>query len=254
MDTNSMSSPVSRKVLYLLALGVASLAIGAFTLSFDALRSLASLAGIRDELSFLWPLVVDGFIVVATVSAVVMRDRGWRSAWYPWATLICFGTISVIGNALHAHAHASSTIGIGVAAMVSAVPAIALLLASHLFVLVMPRASGLEDSFTPDPSASGSETSSANPRVAESATSVSKELDSPKSETSPKRVLASDSSVQESDVIDRWISHMFATGQDLTGTMVSEKFGVSPATGRRRMAKIRDMQPALHVVRTGTSD
>lgn len=250
MTTNSTSTPVSRKVLYLLALGVASLAIGAFTLSFDALRSLAGLAGIRDELTFLWPLVVDGFIVVATVSAVVMRDRGWRAAWYPWATLICFGTISVIGNALHAHAHASSTLGIGIAAMVSAVPAIALLLASHLFVLVMPRVDQIE-TFTPPPPARVKPV--VKPETAPKAThEAPKAADLQAHSPLPQPALSPSQGQSSNDEIDMWITRMLGADQELTGTAVAEKFGVSAATGRRRIAKIRSQQPSLRVIRTGT--
>jgi len=53
----------------LTALLVAFLAAAAFVLSFEALRSLAALA-IPARLTFLFPLVVDGFIIVASLAVL----------------------------------------------------------------------------------------------------------------------------------------------------------------------------------------
>jgi hypothetical protein len=70
------------------------------------LRDLAVASGIEERLAWIWPLVVDGFICVATVAAVLLRPRGWRIAWYPWVTLAMAACVSVAGNALHAASHA----------------------------------------------------------------------------------------------------------------------------------------------------
>lgn len=48
------------------------LAAAAFRLSFDALRDLAVLCGIRSSLAWLWPLVVDVTITQATVSLLAL--------------------------------------------------------------------------------------------------------------------------------------------------------------------------------------
>ncbi|NLC98321.1 MAG: DUF2637 domain-containing protein, partial [Actinomycetales bacterium] len=218
---------VNRRIVSLLAIGVGLLAVGAFTLSFDALRSLAELAGIRQELTFLWPLVVDGFIIVATVSAVIMSGRGWRVAWYPWATLLCFGTISVIGNALHAQAHASSTLGIGVAAMVSAVPAVALLLASHLFVLVMPNTA--RRTSTPEQKKTAGQDVDNSPAV-----NKKQEIRSVNQRITSKSSQAAQLSTPPADVdeMDVWITKQLTQQRDVTGAIVAKKFSVSPATGR----------------------
>lgn len=51
-----------------------------------------------------------------------------------------FAGISVIGNALHASNHADArAVSVAVAACVSAVPAVALLLSSHLLVVLLSR-------------------------------------------------------------------------------------------------------------------
>lgn len=68
--------PRTSRELVPVAVGVAGLAIGAFTLSFDALRELARVSGVSQGLSWVWPLIVDGFIVIATASAVMLRPRG----------------------------------------------------------------------------------------------------------------------------------------------------------------------------------
>ena len=265
-DTHIPQAPrraSSTTIFGLLACGVALLAIGAFTLSFDALRSLAELAGIRRSLTFLWPLVVDGFIVVATISAVLMRSRGWRVAWYPWATLILFGTISVIGNALHAHAHASSMIGVSVAAMVSAVPAIALLLASHLFVLVLTPTVHTTAAITagqipnPPSSPTGKKTpGTQEPAEADQGASNQAQTPVPSSLAAvavSQRSTKTTSARTASDEIDSWISAQLALGTTITGSDVATRFGVSAATGRRRLAAARASTPTLSVVRDASA-
>ena len=50
--------------------GVIGLAIAGFTMSYDALHSLAVTQGVPPALAWMWPLVVDGFIVIASLSVV----------------------------------------------------------------------------------------------------------------------------------------------------------------------------------------
>src|SRR5699024_11929150 len=72
--------------------------------SFPTRRSsdldLAVRSGIVAGQAWIWPLLVDGLIVVATV-AVVALD-GHRAAWYPWTLLIASAGMSVTANAAHA--------------------------------------------------------------------------------------------------------------------------------------------------------
>ncbi len=65
------------------ASGTVLIGAGAFWLSFTALADLAVRSGIGGGQAWIWPPLVDGLIVVATV-AVVALD-GHRAAWYPWA-------------------------------------------------------------------------------------------------------------------------------------------------------------------------
>ena len=92
----------SRPLLYAAAAIVAALAAIAFVLSFSALRDLAVAAHVSVELAWLWPLAVDGNIVVNTVAGLLLRPRGRTVSWYPWAALFLFSAVSVVGNGLHA--------------------------------------------------------------------------------------------------------------------------------------------------------
>ena len=74
----------------------------------------------------MWPLVVDGFIVVASLSVVrAVADR--RRAAYPWLLVLTFSTISVAFNVVHA----APTV---VARFVAAIPPAALVLSFELLM------------------------------------------------------------------------------------------------------------------------
>ena len=57
------------------------LALAAFRLSFDALRDLAVLCGLRPSLAWLWPLVVDVTITQATVSLLALSRQEPRGGF-----------------------------------------------------------------------------------------------------------------------------------------------------------------------------
>ena len=94
--------------------GTVVIAIGAFWLSFTALADLAHRSGIAANQAWAWPLIVDGIIVVGTVSVVALA--GHRDAWYPWMLLVA-----------------------GAAASVAAVPPLVLLAITHLTVVLTQR-------------------------------------------------------------------------------------------------------------------
>jgi hypothetical protein len=126
----------NRVVLGIVIFLIIGLAIGAFVLSFDALHALAIASAIEPGLAWLWPLIIDGFIVTATIAIFSLRGRG--GTWYPWAALILFAFVSVFGNSIHA-VNNQATLGVNVwiASAVSAAPAIALLLSSHFLVIMI---------------------------------------------------------------------------------------------------------------------
>jgi hypothetical protein len=114
------------------AAGVLGIGAAAFLLSYDALHSLALASGVRPGLARIWPGVLDGFIVVATLT-VVAAKRASRPTWYPWALVVLFSGASVTFNILHAIDQALAPAG-WVAALVFAMPPIALVLATHLLL------------------------------------------------------------------------------------------------------------------------
>ncbi|MFT8396159.1 DUF2637 domain-containing protein [Propionibacterium sp.] len=115
--------------------GTRLIAFGAFWLSFTALADLAARSGIASGQAWAWPLIVDGIIVVATVSVVALAGR--RSAWYPWMLLGGGALISVTANAAHAVVSADTGVPSMLAAAVAAVPPIVLLAITHLTVILI---------------------------------------------------------------------------------------------------------------------
>lgn len=114
--------------------GTVLIALGAFWLSFTALADLARRSGIDQGQAWAWPLIVDGIIVVATVSVVALA--GQRSAWYPWALLAAGAIVSVTANALHAVGAADADVPGVLAVSVAAVPPLVLLAITHLTVIL----------------------------------------------------------------------------------------------------------------------
>jgi hypothetical protein len=106
--------------------GVLGLAVAGFTMSYDALHSLALTQGVPAALAWMWPLVVDGFIVIASLS-VVRAVADSRHAAYPWLLVLTFSAISVTFNIVHAAPTA-------VARFVAAIPPTALVLSFELLM------------------------------------------------------------------------------------------------------------------------
>src|SRR5690625_8032715 len=93
----SMRRPAWGWAVVTAATGTVLIGIGAFWLSFMALADLAARSGIAPGQAWIWPLLVDGLIVVSTIAVVALDGR--RGAWYPWALLICGALVSVAANA-----------------------------------------------------------------------------------------------------------------------------------------------------------
>jgi len=72
----------------------------AFTLSFNALREIASANGIPDRLAWLFPLAVDGFILTAALSSLRASLYSERTL-YPVALLVLFTGVSIALNVTH---------------------------------------------------------------------------------------------------------------------------------------------------------
>jgi hypothetical protein len=108
------------------AVGVLVLAAAAFTLSYDALHQLALDSRVRPALAWLWPVVIDGTIVVALLTVLAAKRADIR-AGYPWALAGLFSAASVAFNIAHAPDRP-------VAQLVFAMAPVALVLTTHLLM------------------------------------------------------------------------------------------------------------------------
>jgi hypothetical protein len=108
------------------AAGVLVLAAAAFTLSYDALHQLALNSRVRPGLAWLWPVVIDGTIVVALLT-VLAAKRAAASSGYPWVLAGLFSAASVAFNVAHAPERP-------VARLVFAMAPVALVLTTHLLM------------------------------------------------------------------------------------------------------------------------
>jgi hypothetical protein len=108
------------------AAGVIVLAAAAFTLSYDALHQLALDSRVRPALAWLWPVVIDGTIIVALLTVLAAKRAATRTA-YPWALAGLFSAASVAFNIAHAPDRP-------VAQLVFAMAPVALVLTTHLLM------------------------------------------------------------------------------------------------------------------------
>lgn len=111
----------------------AGIGAASFVLSFAALRDLAQRAGIPHSLAWLWPLIVDGAILQATMAVVVLAGLGdqRRSRRFFWTVLTCSAAVSVGANALHAVIPPDAKLNPWWAAVIAVVAPVSLLAATH---------------------------------------------------------------------------------------------------------------------------
>lgn len=74
-------------------------AVASMVLSFDGLRKLATEASISDQLAFLFPVIVDGTIIMASLSILRMNLSG-QKAVLGWVTMIMGTGLSIAGNVI----------------------------------------------------------------------------------------------------------------------------------------------------------
>lgn len=128
------SGGVSRFVVVLAVTGTILLALGAFWLSFTTLRDLAVLSGIPEGQAWMWPLIVDGVILEATISVVALRDSARTARRFAWLLLGAGAGVSVAANITHAVVAADTRVPALIAALVASVPPLVLLAMTHLTV------------------------------------------------------------------------------------------------------------------------
>ncbi|MBM4480054.1 DUF2637 domain-containing protein [Rhodococcus hoagii] len=107
--------------------------LASFILSFVALADLLHMTGQPRELSYLFPVIIDGTILQATISILWLAgndDRGKERRFF-WTVLAVAAGVSIAGNALHAWVSHAPDFDPLLAAAISTIPPISLLAASH---------------------------------------------------------------------------------------------------------------------------
>nr|WP_203673472.1 MULTISPECIES: DUF2637 domain-containing protein [unclassified Streptomyces] len=111
-------------------------------LSYDALQQMAVAIHVRGFLTYLFPLVIDGFIAYGVRALLVLRDAPLRARLYVWLLFGVATAASIWANALHAvrlnQQGSSSGLRLGdtVVAMLSTLAPLALAGAVHLYILI----------------------------------------------------------------------------------------------------------------------
>ncbi|MFI1393226.1 DUF2637 domain-containing protein [Streptomyces griseoaurantiacus] len=111
-------------------------------LSYDALQQMATAIHVRGHLTYLFPLVIDGFIAYGVRALLVLKDAPLRARLYVWTLFGSATAASIWANALHAvrlnqQAPAGDLrLGDTVVAVLSTIAPLALAGAVHLYILI----------------------------------------------------------------------------------------------------------------------
>ncbi|MGW7711629.1 DUF2637 domain-containing protein [Streptomyces sp. NPDC054771] len=112
-------------------------------LSYDALQQMAVAVHVRGFLTYLFPLVIDGFIAYGIRALLVLRDAPLRARLYVWTLFGTATAASIWANALHAvRLNEDAVVGTGlrlgdtVVAVLSTIAPLALAGAVHLYILI----------------------------------------------------------------------------------------------------------------------
>ncbi|RJQ25066.1 MAG: DUF2637 domain-containing protein [Peptococcaceae bacterium] len=133
MNTNRIVTLLS----WLAAVLVLLLAIGGFILSYTALREVAAQNRIPEELSYIWPLLIDAAIAifsVAVVRAALLREQQLKV----WLMVAGFTLATIAFNIIHAGENIDSLVVFGhsvkMVYLVGVVPPLAFVLAFETFM------------------------------------------------------------------------------------------------------------------------
>ena len=117
---------VNQLISLVSALLVLFLAGSAFFLSFESLKDLAVQIGVAGEIAWLYPAIIDGAIIVFSLS-VLRANLTRERTMYPWVLVSGFTLLSVVLNIIHAQKEL-------LAQFLAAIPPVALFLSFELFL------------------------------------------------------------------------------------------------------------------------
>lgn len=98
-NSNAETQGVAGAVLATAIAGTVLIALGGYWLSFARLTAFAGFAAIPTSQAWVWPLIVDGINVIATVSVAALGRYRIRVRVYPTGLLLCSAALSVTANA-----------------------------------------------------------------------------------------------------------------------------------------------------------
>ncbi|MFD3731574.1 DUF2637 domain-containing protein [Streptomyces sp. NPDC058632] len=140
---NTASAPKTAHISGWDRAAVVALGGAGCALSYDALQQMAVAIHIRGFLTYLFPLVIDGFIAYGIRALLVLRNAHLRARLYVWALFGTATAASIWANALHAVrinqdtvAGTSLRLGDAVVAVLSTIAPLALAGAVHLYILI----------------------------------------------------------------------------------------------------------------------
>jgi hypothetical protein len=214
--------------------------IVAFTMSAHALYDVGVGAGLGHVLAAGVPLLLDGFAILAARVVIRLDSRLARS--YPWTVLIIVGTVSVWANAIHANpvTVGPHTLSAAEAQVVAALPPVVLGLAFHM-VQMVSRADqrARPRSRTPHRHQAGVGNVTLRSRV------VNAPRHAEASQPANKRPRLAAVHDDRLAVLRAKVRAAAADGRRVTGQDVAGWLGVSPRTGRRRLAALVADEPEL---------
>ncbi|MGW2476978.1 DUF2637 domain-containing protein [Streptomyces sp. NPDC001665] len=124
-------------------LAIIILGLAGCALSYDALQQMAVAIHIRGHLTYLFPLVVDGFIAYGVRALLVLSEAPLGARLYVWTLFGTATAASIWANSLHAvrlnqqTAHTTGLrLGDTVVAILSTLAPLALAGAVHLYILI----------------------------------------------------------------------------------------------------------------------
>lgn len=140
---STASAPTTAHITGWDRMAVIALGGAGCALSYDALQQMAVAIHVRGFLTYLFPLVIDGFIAYGIRALLVLRDAPLRARLYVWALFGTATAASIWANALHAvrlneEAVAGTGLRLGdtVVAVLSTIAPLALAGAVHLYILI----------------------------------------------------------------------------------------------------------------------
>lgn len=130
-----VAQPIVRATLALAGIAI----VGAMVLSYSAQATLAAQCGLPELLAWVYPVVVDVPLLVATLALTAMHSYAWRARAMPMMSLLLYVGLSVWLNAMHA-VYLGVAVPLWLRVTILAIPAVTLAVVVELSLVVSRRA------------------------------------------------------------------------------------------------------------------